>query len=98
MFDQVWHYNDNQGVFCAPRIHANGHIRPKAVSFSTRATAAIAWCDDVEERINVCTRLMHSARKNNIKAQAALKRNVLRAIERRAKALLKELTNTKDPS
>lgn len=93
MLDQVWHYSDNQGVFSAPRVHANGHIRPKAVSFSTRAAAARAWCRDVEERINVCTRLMRSARKNDIKAQAALKRNALRIIERRAKALLKEITD-----
>ena len=60
--DRVWHIGHG-GVYSAPRVHKNGHRRPKSVSYPTKEKALRGYLLQIQKAINTCTRKIKRERK-----------------------------------
>ena len=87
MSDRVWHFNSN-GVFSGPKVHANGHVRPKSVTFGTKEAAIRAWLKATHEEIDHATRMLREARTESRRHGWLVRRADLR---KREKCILKDL-------
>ena len=88
--ERVWHYN-SAGVFSAPKVHGNGHVRPDSVTFGTKLAAAKAWHNSIVAEIGKCTRILKTQRTYEGRSECENARNDLRKLEKRAIALISEL-------
>ena len=90
--DIVWHYNSER-VYSSPRIHKNGHQRPKAVSFNTKEIALRKFLENIRYNIFNYTRIIkNSSLKSEVK-RYTLKRKQERKKEKRTLQQIKNLDN-----
>ena len=82
----VWHIG-TKGVYKAVKVHANGYIRPKSVSFSTELAAYSAWLKQIQNEIDCLTRQIKLSKKETL----VEKRKQLRKQEKEIVKKIREL-------